>query len=832
MELNTQPGIGIKPLLSLRRHGRLGLIAGALVFFLGLPLVWIKGQPTYVAESVFQVSPRYMKNLQSDSEVELQSNSQYREYVNHLSNTVTRYDVLQRALADLKARGIDERPPALSEREYIERLQKTVYVRAILDTYMVRIGLEGGRTDKSHLHDLVNALMAAFLETTKAEQIYGSSERLNVLGDNAAKLRAEIADMEAQRVALSEKLGLTTFTENATNPYDVLLSQAREKMAQAEIERTRAEAAHKAFLNQKEIPGELGRSLLEIRLQDAGLQVMRTEVTRRVEQLNQSIVGLEEKHPARGPALVEIKTLTQRLQAREDEFDRQVYENARLRLVASLNQKLQVEKEMRQSLNELEGQSADFARVFQKSVFLSKEIRDREQRLKQIQDRLSYLDTERNALGFVRLVTPALPADQPKGPGKLRLLLLLTVAAFGTVLVIPVALDMLDRRIRSVNDAEKLMGIPAAGWQIRVEDLPTEMFSVEQTRRFVSTLIRLRSRSQRRCFAFTSVKSGGGATRTILDTAGTLESLGATVLVIEANAFAPFAGFDALQPGLTDCLAGHAPASALPRRYAHNGTPIAVVGIGGERNSGLQRLDLLKAAIAQWQDKYDYLLIDLPPLLLSADAEMLIETIGQVFLIVEAEAVTRGEVSRAKRLLQKIDPEAVGLFVNAIPLFRGSGYMEEVIIETLTRGKLSRFMSLAHWRLQWELMRTRWSLHRHPQNKVRSAPAAMFAEAASSTQDKQTLIALNDQGVLAARRGDLEQAARLLTQVAESMPTRQFLLNASKALCALMRVRGWDEQGAAKVRHYLQQARHLAPTCPEVRAACQAYGALSRQRSQ
>ena len=28
-------------------------------------------------------------------------------------------------------------------------------------------------------------------------------------------------------------------------------------------------------------------------------------------------------------------------------------------------------------------------------------------------------------------------------------------------------LDMLGRRIRSVNEAEKLLGIPAAGWQIR-----------------------------------------------------------------------------------------------------------------------------------------------------------------------------------------------------------------------------------------------------------------------------------------------------------------------------------------------------------------------------
>ena len=80
MEIQSLPGIGIKPLLSFQRHARAGLMAGLLVLMLGLPLVWIFGQSSYTAEAVFQVSPNYMKTLQSDKEVEFQSNSQYRYY--------------------------------------------------------------------------------------------------------------------------------------------------------------------------------------------------------------------------------------------------------------------------------------------------------------------------------------------------------------------------------------------------------------------------------------------------------------------------------------------------------------------------------------------------------------------------------------------------------------------------------------------------------------------------------------------------------------------------------------------------------------------------------
>jgi polysaccharide biosynthesis transport protein len=800
-----------------------------------------------------------MKNLNTDAEVELQSNQQYREYVNHLSKTVLRYDVLARALAMLREKGIDPKPPAWSDRKYIEKLQTTLYVKPVLDTYMVRVGIQGGKQDKEHLHELVNAAMAAFLETSKDEQIYGSSERLNMLQDTASKLRGEIGEMEKARVVLGEQLGLTTFTDNAQNPYDNLLAQSRERLAAAENERTNADAVLKAFVNQREVPAEFGRSLLEMRLQDLGLQTMRTEVTKRVEELNQQISGLESKHPARAPGEAEIKALQQRLKAKEDEFDRQTYEVFRQRFQATLNQKLQVEQELRAALQQLESQSNKFAMTFQNAMHLTKGIREREERQQQIRERLNYLDTERHALGFVRLVTPALPAEMPSGVGKTKLLIGLIAAAFAAALGIPILIDMLDRRIRSVTEAEKLMGIPAAGWQIRREDLPTQLFSEDQTRRFVSALIRIRNRNNRQTFAFSSVKSSGGTTTIILDTANALQQLGARVLVLEANTFSPFAGFDAFRPGLTEYLAGDAELAALTHRYLHQGSPINVVGVGSQRTAGLKRLDLLMQAVATWNQQYDYVLVDLPPVLLSADTEMLIEALGQIFLVVEAEAVLKGEVGRARRLLHKIDPEAVGLFVNSVPLFRGSGYMEEVIIETLTRGKLSRFMSLTQWQLQWELLKTQWSMKRNARKKTsdlahepfsqpaRALPAALPVVAtgvkpgpvppaetvvaaplaSTASDDSSAIVALNNRGVRAARAGKLAEAARLLAEVADRAPdSAQFQLNAARALLALWAQDGWNAERTRRARAYVHRAQQLEPQNPKLEATRTQYSQL------
>jgi polysaccharide biosynthesis transport protein len=706
MDTSQLPGRGISPLRSLRNHYRISIVIWLVVLLAGLPVVWIKGQSYYGAESVFQVSPNYMRILSNDKEVELQSNTQYREFVNHLSTTVKRYDVVQRALNKLRDAKVDVQPKALSERKYIEFLQKQVSVRAVPDTYMVRIVLEGEK--KETLAEIVNAITTSFLETTKSEQIFGSVERMEALEATDKKLLDEIVQLEGMRVQLSEQLGLTTFGESTVNPYDSMLAQAREKYTIASIERAHAEATLQAFLAQRETPTSVGRSIMEMRLTDNGLQALRNEVVKRSEELTRATAGLEDKHPAKKPALAEYDTINKRLQSKETEFEQAAFENVKARLMASLRQTKQVEDEVQVNLKKIEGQAADYARNFQKAMRLTSDIRKREQEQKEVRDRLNYLQSESRAIGFVRLVTSALPAEMPMGIGKTKLLLIVLLLATVLALVAAIALDLVDRRIHTVNDAEKLMGIPAAGWQLEGKDLPSQIFAKDQTRRFVSALIRNKTRSGKNTFAFTSVKTVGTATSVILDAAVVVQQLGQRVLVLEANSFSPSPVFNAHTQGLSDYLSGHAALENIHQTIAYLDEQVDCIGFGSKLGDGVQRLDLLMQAVSQWSQQYDFVLIDLPPVLLSADAELLIDALGQVFMVLEAQSVSKGEVTRAKRLLEKLDPEAVGLFVSNVPVFQQGGYMKELMVETLTKERFSRFMSLSNLRLQLELLRVRW----------------------------------------------------------------------------------------------------------------------------
>ncbi|MDH4390578.1 MAG: AAA family ATPase [Aquabacterium sp.] len=687
-------------MLSLQRHWRLGLVAALLLLLLGLPVVWIKGQSSYQAESVFQVYPAYQKNLSGDKELEFQSNSQYREFVNHLSRSVVRYDIVERTVKQLKGAGC---LPAETERKCIERLQRVIYVLPMPDTYMVRVGLK--TAEKGESDQVINQLMENFLETVRDEQIYGSRDRADVLKNQSVQLQKELADYDARRAELAGKLGLTTFTENITNPYDVLLARMREQAAQAQLERSVAKAALDAFEAKREVPMQAGRSVLEMRLQDNGLQALRNEVVKRTEELNRSAAGLEPGHPAFAPATRERDELASRLDRREKEFEKLALDNVRARLTASLLQTQQVEQDVNDRVSQFESKASAFAMDFRSAMQLTASIRKREQELADIRDRSNFLKTESVAIGFARLITPALPAVVPLGVGRVKLGLALLLASFALFFLLPVAIDVLDRRIIAVSDAEKVLGIDSAAWFVDKASEAAAALSTGQFKRFASALVRNRNNGADGVFAFTSARVGGGCTEVVTQAALQLKALGSRVLVVDANTLALNSPFKHDGPGLTDHLAGRAELAEIVATDTAALPGIDVVSVGSLREGGLKRMDRMRQALQAWRQQYDMVLLDIPPLLPSADAELLVDTAKQVFVVVEAVAVSKAELGQLRAQLARQAPDSVGLLVNRVPLEQGSDALNQHILEGITGGRFSRFMSTSALQLRLELIR-------------------------------------------------------------------------------------------------------------------------------
>jgi Mrp family chromosome partitioning ATPase len=188
-----------------------------------------------------------------------------------------------------------------------------------------------------------------------------------------------------------------------------------------------------------------------------------------------------------------------------------------------------------------------------------------------------------------------------------------------------------------------------------------------------------------------------------LELARTLVELGSRTLIIDADSLTGHSLLTSDQPGLTDLMIGKADANAVVQHQGHFNMRLNVVPYGQSIDSGIKRLDVFKKALHTWSEQFDMVLIDLPPLLPSADAELLIDAIGQVFLVVEAEILNKADVVRARVQLERMDPDAVGLIVNRVPVESGGESIKSQLVETITGDKFNTFMSSSGMGLRWNL---------------------------------------------------------------------------------------------------------------------------------
>ena len=691
------PGRGIKPLTSLLAHRGLALAAFLVVLVVGLPMAWKKGTSYYQTEAAIQVAPRYMRNLREDQELDFQSNTQYRQFVEHQRKSLGRYDVLRDALAQLGEQRSLWQQPAETERQAVERLRQRLVVASVPDTYLLRVSLEGERPQG--LAEVVNAVTTTFIERMKTEQIYGADERSKHLRQREQELLAQIADKAGRRSEIAQRLSLTTFNEGTPNPYDRLVADLRAKLSDARQRRMDADAALSAFQARGDTTVNL-RSVQDAVLNDPGLNSLKGALATRRAALLVQKSGLKADHPGAVAAEREVTEIDAELGRQSGRLEGGVRGNLLARLEGTADQARDVERGLQAEATDIEAQATGFARLFQDAMTLTADMTQHRTEMDKVRERINYLDVESTSFGFLRLVSPALVPEVPMGAGRKKLLLMVLAAALGSALAAPILRDLLDRRVHTVNDAHRLMGIAPAGWQVERSDIASQVFGDEQLRRLAAALIRSHGARGQHVFGFTGCKPGAGTSSLVLELAVTLRALGYRVLAVEANGFSRDARYASHRPGLAELLRGQALACEVVAEGTDTLPPRVAVGSDvTEGRIAIERLDRLGTALADWSAQTDFVLVDMPPLLASADAELLVRSVGSVLLVVEAGAVTRGELQRASRLLQTLDPEAVGLVVNRVAPFSGGGYLRDLMLESVSGRRLGTVFTLPRWRL-------------------------------------------------------------------------------------------------------------------------------------
>ena len=669
------PGRGIQPLHSLHNHARLVVLIFLIVTLLGLPVVFVKGQPSYQSTATVQVSPRYMKTLRDDIELEFQSNTQYLQFVEQQARTINRYDVIELALQQLDETGPNPwRREGESDRRAIERLQRSLAIRHLRNTYLIQVTLVTDQPDGIEV--ILNAVVAAYLERAREEHFFAADQRVESLKRRESELLEQIESMTEERTRIAQELGVTAFNPDDVNPFDRRAYQLQEDHLEARTRRIEAQARLDAFLTQGETDTAM-RSIQESLLSDPGLNSLKAILNQRRAELLAATSGLSATHPAYLDSQDELAGIEREISGRETELREQLSGGIASRHRTTASQAREIETQVEQLLTEVADQAGAYAKQFNRAVSLTNHLRLLWNELDRVRDRLNFFEAEDASPGFSRLVTPALAPLYPTGTGKKKLLLMVLVAAIALSLTAPIVIDFLDRRVRTVNDVHRTLGFPPLGWIVDAIDPDRLRFAEDQLRRLASGLIRDGNRHATRTIVVTSVRPGGGTTWIARSLTRTLNRLGFPTLVVEANAYRPDPVYGP-GPGLASVLENGS--GRLRVNATDPEVPSMPVGSGpGSRALGnLQRLQSVLKAIPE---RYRFVVVDAPPLLASSDAELIAGAGDAVLLVAESGGVSRGELGRAGRLLRSIDPPVVGSVVNRINPFHGGGYVTALMEE-------------------------------------------------------------------------------------------------------------------------------------------------------
>jgi tyrosine-protein kinase Etk/Wzc len=297
------------------------------------------------------------------------------------------------------------------------------------------------------------------------------------------------------------------------------------------------------------------------------------------------------------------------------------------------------------------------------------------------------------------------PAEVPEVPVRPRVMLNLALGfIFGLGLGVGLAFfqEYLDSTIKSPDQIERLLRLPTLGVlpsftkSLTSRGGGTEALAVSSAKqegrmapgvqttaafkeafRSLRTSILLSANPVPRVLLVTSAMPGEGKTTTAVNLGATLASLGHKVAIVDCDMRRPACHRSTgvpNKPGFVQCLTGHAtleeallPVPGVPDLMVIPCGPIPPNP--AEILSSPITLEMLR----KLREKFDYVVIDSPPLLSVADSRILATATDAVVLVVRAMSTPYDAVRRAKAFLYGAGARILGVALNDVDV-RRDGY--------------------------------------------------------------------------------------------------------------------------------------------------------------
>ncbi len=664
----------------LQRRWRTMLLVTTIAGAVSCSAIWLHMRPKYAVGGTVHVAPIVRPILFKDVDTDI--SRQYREYMATEARVMVSPAVIRSTLNTPGVRSLSSIVRAVDPAADI---QERLEVEQVRGTQLIQVTMTGEHAEDMAV--ILNSLLRTYLRLREDKKREWDEKILS-------SLRVEQAELEARLGAKSEELwllavdsGLGTAESSQASietwaaELQQLMTQAykNQAVAAAKLETLDASDGRDALTeaDRSATGGPVGSppGFEEYLRTDPEWQAYKEQVR------SLRLAAFDDEGLGRGPAHPDVIGRPKRIAALREELSARETQLREL-CKASLRRDLEAERLDAEITAKVLGEEMD--RLTRERVnvagqaFALEDVRHERERLEQallqVRQKIWNVEVEQNRTARVTIDSPAQAPKVPNIDRRLKY----TAAACLMSLFFGAAAALVrhrcDTSIRDPAEVTERLSMPLLGSVQYVPNrngvgLGSDERVLEPMRGIATALLVSSGTGQRHSRLITSPTARGGKSSLAINLARSLASTGRQVLLVDADnkGQGVTRAFETTgRPGLKELLDGTCPPEQAVHPSEVGNLKILPAGHHDERFGEILTRRRAQEAVRRLFEAYDEVIVDSPPVLVSADAVVLATLVDEVVLVLRAGKNTREEAQAARRYLAAVGAKLVGVILNAV----------------------------------------------------------------------------------------------------------------------------------------------------------------------
>ncbi len=520
---------------------------------------------------------------------------------------------------------------------------------------------------------VANRIGTEYLAAQLANKHDAAQQASRWLSNKLAMLRAELDDAHSRLARFAREDGEPDDVGEIVDGFEV--ANLRQELVEAGIDRQALETRYNRYVRLlREGQLEHGTDQLGATVLLQNLQSLKAELLRREAELSSQYGS---KHPRILAIQAEKSELTSRI--REEQQS----------LVDELGSKVEIAREKEERLErELARLKAGSSEQARRSIQQSEIEQDIQLKRELYQTYLAQYETLTNSEDThrpdARVISEAVPPDQPSSPKVKLALVVSTSAATVIALLMTYVIELFDRGFRTGREVEQVLGlgviaiVPELPKGKRRALEPQEVVLRHPRSRYSEalrhTLVALTAgmeRNESRILLAASTLPAEGKSNLCLSLARLAALDGRRVLLIDGDLRRPMIGERlGLQsnPGFSDFLLGTS--SVETAVHPDPETPLSIIagGTAADRALGLVTSGRFEDLLLWARKRFELIILDSPPLSAVADAKIYVRQADILLYLIRWRRTPRSLVDRTLTDLRRLAPPPAAAILSRVDL--------------------------------------------------------------------------------------------------------------------------------------------------------------------